>query len=238
MVKRLSIVALLVILYSCSTETKNEEKAAEPKVMVSETDSICTSSGIMFLSDTSQQAFISLYKDIPDTSEANNLKLNAKEVSRHGDTLRITFAKLGTRSYINNSDDELSEEFINYRYVGKLKNINYHILFVSYIESFSYLAVNAETGKETDLCGMPAVSPDRTKLIAGCYDLAAGFVFNGLEFFEVTKDSLRPLWERELSKWGPGHMAWLDNQTLLAEKNSVDSTMNTFTSYIKISNVK
>ncbi len=122
--------------------------------------------------------------------------------------------------------------------MGKIKGINYYVVSVSLMESYTYLIISSVTGKETFACGVPNLSPDKTKIICGGFDLAAGFVFNGLQLYQVNQDSLKPLWYRELTKWGTNELAWMDNSTVIAKKEFLDSTMNSHSSYIKISNCK
>ena len=107
------------------------------------------------------------------------------------------------------------------------------------MEGYQYLMINSKTGKETFICGPPAVSPNKKYLVASNLDLIAGFVYNGIEMYDIEADSLKLNWRRELTKWGANEIAWINDHTLIAKKQQQDSVTQKFLdAYIRISCVK
>ncbi len=232
-----------ILFFSCTNSSENEKPPSTPRNLISEHDTFYAGNNLINLKDTTQTSFESFYKPLEgvsdmltDTVELSNIKTDSADVIRMGDTLKIKINKTLTKKYFNNSND--GDNYAKYFYVRKLKNANFYLIFVSLTEAYTFLAVNIKSGKETYLCGAPFVSPDKTKIICGGFDLAAGFVFNGLQLYEVNQDSLKPLWYRELSKWGADELTWMDNTTVIAKKEFLDTAMNSHFSYIKISNCK
>lgn len=227
---------ILFLLFSCTTEKKEETISEEPlvkKTLLSEIDTFYAGGTFINISDTSESAFSNFFITKPDSSELNNLKQNP-DVKRNGDTLFITLRNDTVKQLISKPYVEGSDDVTEYKYLGKLKGINYHLIYVALYEAFTYLVINAENGKEAYLCGVPAVSPNSKYLAASCFDLQAGFVFNGIQMYEITKDSLKMDWSRELGKWGADHITWMDNHTLLAEKMYLDTSQNIHTGFVKI----
>ncbi len=230
MLLRISFIfSSLIVFYSC-TNPKTEENNS-PKKLISETDTFYGGKYLLHCSDTSQAAFESIFKANNDTSEANNLKRDVAFVKRIGDSLIFKLAS-SSKMLINKGSE--ADDFENYKYLGKINSINSYLVFGSFWESYSFILINANTGKENSLCGMPVVSPNNKHVVAAGFDLQAAFVFNGLQMYEVTSDSLKLNWSRELIRWGANNVAWLDNDNLMVEKLYVDSTMSIRKSYIKI----
>ncbi len=237
---RVSFFALITLIFiSCSTETKEESPVAEtPRALISETDTFYAGGNLLRLTDTTEAVFNSLYNFKRDTSEKNNIAKDSKFVSRTGDTL---FLKLDNGSFKKLVSDKNMEtdDFSAYDYIGKISSINYYLVFVSYYEAFQYLMINAKTGKETYMCGAPAIAPNKKYLAAACCDLQAGFVFNGVEMYDIESDSLKLNWKRELTKWGADELVWLDDHNLLLKKQQIDSSkQNLVSSFIKLSCVQ
>lgn len=239
---RVSLLVLItLILFSCGTDKKDETVVQEPtiiKTLISETDTFYGGGNLLAVKDTTESVFKSLFSFKRDTSEKNNIARDAAFVSRIGDTLYLKLDNGDVKKLISNRNSE-SDDFLAYDYIEKINDIGYYLVFVSYYEAFQYLMINAKTGKETYMCGSPAVSPNKKYLAASCCDLQAGFVFNGIEMYDVEKDSLKLNWKRELRKWGADDITWLNDHTLIAKKQAVDTaTSNLVSSFIKLSCVE
>ncbi len=226
------LIFTFILLFSFCSDKNSAEQNDISKPKVSELDTFYGGNNLLFVSDTNISCFNNYYKIKVDTSESNCIKTQSALVKRHGDTLLLKLEGKN-KALVNDSKIE-SDSYTEYHFITKLTDINYYLLKVYFYEAFSYLLVNATNGKESYICGYPAISPDKTKLIAGCFDLQAGFVFNGLQMYAITQDSLQLNWSRELSKWGSDNVAWIDNNTIVAEQIEIDSVMNTKTSYIKL----
>lgn len=223
-------------LFSCSTDVREAPVASsELKTLISETDTFYGGGNLLALSDTTESVFTSFYKFKRDTSEKNNIARDSKFVSRIGDTLYLKLDD-GSVKKLRSDRNMETDDFSAYDYIEKINPINYYLIFVSYYEGFQYLMINAKTGKETYLCGAPAISPNKKYLAAAGCDLQAGFVFNGIEMYDIESDSLKLNWSRELTKWGADELAWINDHTLIAKKQRLDSTgSNLLSSYIKLS---
>ncbi len=234
---RVSLLVLITfIFFSCGTDVKEEAPAQETiaKTLISEIDTFYGGNNLLIVADTTELAFNAYFNFKPDTSENNNIKKDARFVSRNNDTLNLKLDNGTIKKLVSDKNME-SEDFSAYSYIGKLNDINYYLIFVSYYEAYQYLIVNAKTGKETYICGAPAVSPNKKYLLTSNFDLIAGFVYNGMEMYDVGSDSLKTNWKRELTKWGACDIAWIDDNTLVAKKQRIDSTtQNSVSSYVKI----
>lgn len=228
-------IVLSIIFLSCGTEVKEEPPAQTPKTLISETDTFYGGGNLLVITDTTESVFNSLYNFKRDTSEKNNIAKDSKFVSRLGDTLYLKLDNGGIKKLVSDRNME-TDDFSAYDYIGKINSINYYLVFVSYYEAFQYLMINSKTGKETYMCGAPAVSPNKKYLAAACCDLQAGFVFNGIEMYDVESDSLKSNWKHELTKWGANELVWLDDHNLILKKQQLDSSsQNLVSSFIKLS---
>lgn len=235
---RVSLLILITaIFFSCSTDVKEETPAlvTTPKTLSSEIDTFYAGNNLLQLTDTTETAFNNFFTASSDTSEANNIKLNSSTVRRTGDTLFITLDNSKTVKYITEPYLEGSDNCTLYKYLGKVKGLNYHLIYVGLYEAFTYLMVNGNSGKETYICGEPSVSPNKKQVAAACFDLQAGFVFNGVQVYSVETDSLKLNWSRELTKWGADNIAWLNDTNLLVEKMYLDTNQNVLKSFVKMS---
>lgn len=215
---------------SCTSEQKTKDENNLPDVLTSETDTICVKNGIWSFTDTSKLFFEKYYKSEFDTSEIACIKKSQDLVSRNEDTLFIKIDGNKIKKYINDNSIE-SDSYTEYHFMSKLPGINYYLVKIYYYEGYSYMMLNAKTGKESYLWGIPSVSPDNKKIMASCFDLQAGFVFNGIQYFDITPDSLQLQWSRELNKWGSDKLAWINNDMLVAERLTMDSVFNIKSTY-------
>jgi hypothetical protein len=234
------LVVFALLLSACSDTESPKENTVVPlvsKTLVSELDTFYGGNELMCLSETKEATFKKFFREFKkDTSEAINIKPFSDAVQRVRDSLVISFANGSKKVYADEPFTEMIDDFVQYTYYGKLKDIGYHVLFVGAYESFSYLLVNEKNGKETYMCGIPVVSPNKKYLAATCYDLDAGFVFNGVQMYDAGSDSLVPVWKRELSKWGADEMAWMDDHSLVIKKRQYDTArQNLVSSFIKLS---
>jgi hypothetical protein len=226
------VIALLAILNlaSCGINSK-EKKEATQAVLKSEKDTFYLGKTLYRVTDTSVAAFQNALKELSDTSEAFNLKEDKVLASRIGDSLCLR-TRTGSKFLVN--CDSSDENFVNYKYIGKIPGIDYVVIFVSYYEAYRYLIINLKSGKENFTCGMPSLSARKDKLACSSFDLAAAFVFNGIQMFRVGNDSLEQISERELTSWGADRIAWCGENALLIEQKSLDQEMRVMTHYIVI----
>jgi hypothetical protein len=234
---RVSLLVLITsISFSCGSN-KEETTAQEPtisKTLVSEADTFFGGKNLLSIVDTTESVFKNFFTWKPDTSEANNLKQNP-DVKRNGDTLFITLKNNTVKQLISKPYVEGADDLTEYKYLGKLNSINYHLFYVALYEASAYLMVNADNGKETYMCGKPAISPNKKYLVSSNCDLQAQFDFNGFQMYDITKDSLKLNWDRGLTTWGADNVAWINDNTLVVEKMYLDTNQNVHTGFVKIS---
>lgn len=109
------------------------------------------------------------------------------------------------------------------RYRGLLPDLNKYLIYATYYEWYNYVLIDRVSGDTTITAGLPIISPDKKTFICGNCDLVAGFTFNGIELY-TNKNKPELVAIRELTKWGPTSIKWLDNSSLIVECNISDTT--------------
>jgi hypothetical protein len=152
--------------------------------------------------------------------EIKFMEENADLIRKKGNDLIIK-SKNGDIIFTNKTDPN-SDDFIEYH----LSEVNdkFITLMIYYYESMEYMVVNTETGKSFKTWGQPVFNSAKTMVIAGNFDLMAGYTYNGIQLFG--KDSLS--WNLKMQwiidDWGPGYMAWLNDSVILSKKFVLDQT--------------
>ncbi|MOA14217.1 hypothetical protein D3C78_1343050 [compost metagenome] len=130
------------------------------------------------------------------------------------------------------------DDYARYTFTDDLKPINQWLVFGIYYESYDYILVDKNNGKQTHLIGLPVISPDKKYIVAVNEDLEAQFTFNGIELSESNGKTLKLIEKKEIADWAIREIKWLDDNTLLAHKIVIDKNHDTQESYIKLVIVK
>lgn len=133
------------------------------------------------------------------------------------------------------SQNMIYQEPVTYAFEGVIRNIA--IVHAVYIEAMDYTFVDLASLEKHAMIGCPVVSPDGKKIMAVNADLFAGFTTNGIQFFEKNeKGKWMKKWENEISSFGPDQVWWIDNTTLVMQRElmSGDGEMETTMDYLKL----
>lgn len=137
-------------------------------------------------------------------------------VKRIGDTLLLPVDNGEPVAMVNNNSD--GDDYAHYYYDSYLPEINCYCLIGTYYEASDYVLLNRSTGANIHVWGKPVISPDKKMLICPSYDLEAGFIPNGFQVFTNDNGALENTGDVSLTKWGPGRVKWLDNNTIAVEQ--------------------
>ena len=236
--KKLLLFTFVVgIMCSCGNSGKEETFEAPAKDSLTPViDTFSIGNKLFSAIQISQADFDKLPMPPPaDTSEKNILLKDSAYATRLGTVLILNVGNKETISFKDNTKEE-NEEYCAFSYKGFLPEINQHVVFGSFIESFNYFLIDKITADTNYACSYPIMSPDKNYFICGNVDLVAGFVVNGFDLYEIKDHKIKLIGRRELDKWGPGKIKWADNSTLLVERTILDTTSSTMTrtDYVKL----
>lgn len=112
---------------------------------------------------------------------------------------------------------ESDGESIAYSYLGFIKSIDSHVLYVQYYEGGQYMVISHRSGQGAYPSGYPISSPDKKYFLSISEDLFAGYDPNNVEVWKVTSTSYQRLANFE-PKWGPRSGKWINAQGARIEK--------------------
>jgi hypothetical protein len=140
----------------------------------------------------------------------------ARVIARLGDRARRMenglLLKLDSGGDVVLRDIEGDEDLARYRLAGWNERLHAYEVAVAYYEGGTNLLVDARTGRQTKIWGMPVVSPDGRRFVALSMDLEAAYDPNGIQVWRSGGDSLEVEWQAELA-WGPSDPRWLNDST-------------------------
>lgn len=228
-------------LFSCSSPEKPKEKTAAPQkkdTLVSERDTFHIGSKLFYVEQISKAEFdrVAEYPE-PDTSEKNILLRDSANAFRLGIALILNVGeKFNQTVSFKDNNKEGQEEFCNFTYKGFYPEINQHMVYASFVESFAYYLVDKNSADTNYACGFPVFSPNKKYFICGNTDLVARFVVNGFDLYEAGDKKIKQVGRRELDTWGPEKIKWLNDSVLYVQRNVSDTTVKAMmrTDYVKL----
>ena len=125
------------------------------------------------------------------------------------DTLKVT-ADISRHWQLINSD---SQRYLMEHYIDSL---DLFLVKVHYQIGNSYLLLNNTNGQVTYLWGRPYFFEDRVVTVNN--DQRIQYGANGIQYFQMTGDSLALEWELGLSNWGPTAIKWVGKDSLLIRR--------------------
>jgi hypothetical protein len=203
---------------------------SQQKKLRSELDTIINGGTVIAFSKSDKASFDQYAFKIPDTTERKHLIASNGKVKRKGNSL-IFNCNNGKKLTLTDKESE-GDDIAIYRLQGMIKEPGFWIVIIGQYEGLEYLLINQQNGEQTATWGYPHVSPDKKYLLVGSVDLVAGFIPNGLQLFEYSGNTLKKVFERELTKWSAERFGWKNNQTILAERITLNKSMNPVKSYI------
>lgn len=239
----LSLFLAAGILFSCNESTEISDAVRdtahieEPPVtgrVLRDTDTFSVGNKHFSIQPLARSSFDKLDTPDYDSTEDSQIAKDRAHVKRQGDSLYITLNNGQTTLLANNIHSADDSNFANYFYAGYIPAIHQHLVFGSYYESSDYVLINADNGTITHVWGIPVISPDHKYIICPSVDLVAGFNSNGFQLFSYANNTLTHEGDVEFSKWAPGQMKWLDNQSIEAEYIVLDDNMNEVPKPVKL----
>lgn len=210
---------LVTILVGCNQSQNTDKTTIEDTK--SELDTFYLGNKLVHVTKVEKSTFDKLPEFALKSNESEYLLKDSSTVKRTGDTLFFKISDNKKVTLINNNSD--NDTYVNYSYGGLISDLNKYLIYATYYEWNNYLLIDPVSGDTTITAGLPIVSPDKKTFICGNCDLLAGFTFNGIELYSnINKPEL--LSARELTKWGPTNIKWLDNSSLIVECNISDTT--------------
>lgn len=154
---------------------------------------------------------VSQAKSCFERIEAKQLKKDKAHVSQIGDGA-LKFRLLSGEEIVlddrNAENDSLKQDHFYRYYIPKMSSF-----VVETNNSFSdyrYKLINDKSGKTTPIWGFPAPSPDYKHLLSIHAGLKSKEGKNGVQILGYTDRGLQVVWEKELDKYEPIIMKWLD----------------------------
>ncbi|BDD08913.1 hypothetical protein FUAX_13450 [Fulvitalea axinellae] len=171
------------------------------------------------------------YSDYIESKTDKNA--NAKGVRVTPDSIVFRLGNGSDAIFKNNDADDpdnyLQNDFVNYEFVK-----GYWPVFQGYYESKGVAMVNKKDGSVVNACNFPVRLND-SLFVAMNFDLQAGFLYNGFQFFH--KDSagkLKMIHELEFNDWGPSNCRITPEGDLLIERNRLTPDMKVTKDYLKL----
>jgi len=144
---------------------------------------------------------------------------NARRVKRQGVQLLL---KLDDGSWLIVKDDVDPDDktsTIRYSFRDHLLKIGYFLLHRQLHEGRDYLMIHERTGRRYELHDVPAISPDKQRLVTASNGVTGGYSPNAVQIWRLTGNGLELEQTLELQGWGPSGPKWLDNDTIRLTKN-------------------
>ena len=152
--------------------------------------------------------------------EAQQLKRLPGLARRDGMNLQVALFPSGTATFTD-IDDATGSTF--YSLWDTLDPINAVVLYVNRDDKASYLVLQRNTGRRTEMAADPALSPDRKHLVTA--DFCAGDCSNEVVLWRVTREGINreAAWQ-PAPGWSDAAVHWKDDDTLVAEYTPVGAS--------------
>ncbi|HWY37495.1 MAG TPA: hypothetical protein VNY73_02980 [Bacteroidia bacterium] len=229
------------MIFSCSGPEKTKEENAAPvkkDSLVSAADTFHVGTKIFYVEQISKADFDNAPGPFqPDSLEKNILIRDSIYAFRLGSVLILNMnGRFEETISFKDNTKEGTEGFCQFTYKGFLPEINQYVVFGAFVESFNYFLIDKATADTSFACGFPIMSPGKKHFICGNTDLMARFVPNGFDLYEVVGKKIHLVGRRELDKWGPEKIKWLNDSSLLVQRNVLDTTSPGMikTDYVKL----
>jgi hypothetical protein len=118
----------------------------------------------------------------------------------------------------DNLNDDFSDEYIDYKYLGFWDSLNYCVFETAIYEELVYFLYDMIDGEQTFLWNVPVLSPERNFIITSSFDLVAGFQPTGLQLLEFKEEKCEKKFELEFESWGPDSCFWINANELVFKR--------------------
>jgi hypothetical protein len=217
---------LLALLFACSSNRS-------PKSSGIQGDTLVINNQVYYLDSISYNEF--------DTIPAMSFNENEDEIINDPSVTRtsklvLNFKLKNSQQIVLQSDTTESENFVVYRYLETLPDLNYWLLRIDYYEGGEYALIDQENGEQISILGKPSLNKTRQYAIASSFSPEGAYDANGIQLFKVENGKLKLLWTKNLTDWSPSIVKWADENTIVMEKsqNSPESNADLLLSYKKM----
>ena len=149
----------------------------------------------------------------------------------------LTF-KLRNDKELALNNDSTDSEYITYRYLETLPNIDYWFVIENYYEGGEFLLIDKETGKNINVYGKPYFSKNNQYFVTYSFDIEASYNSNGFQLFKVENGKAIHLWTKNISNWGPSVIKWVNDSAIVMEQSRMGDDSQLELSYRKMKIVK
>ena len=152
--------------------------------------------------------------------EAQQLKRLPGLARRDGVNLQVALFPSGTAAFTD-VDDARGSTY--YSLWDTLDPINAVVLYVTRDDKASYIVLQRNTGRRTEMPADPALSSDRTHLVTA--DFCANDCTNEVVLWRVTREGItrEATWQPQPG-WSDAAVRWKDDDTLVAEYTPVGAS--------------
>ncbi|MEW6467801.1 MAG: hypothetical protein AB1458_02700 [Bacteroidota bacterium] len=240
MKKLLLIPVMSLILFSCEGPGSKTDRPDLGPDTLGLADTIVAGSEQVFIERISRAEFDSASDKglaAPNPArEADNLKRDSALITMHDSVYLIRLGSGDTATLVEKRINPLDEsDVVQYTYMGRLGGIPFIVFECTYYESYGYMMMNLNTGKTFDMFwGEPRLSPDGEHVFSSQYDMESGFLPNGLQLFRLQGDEIVPLWQKELTQWGPTSARWADAKSICFAQETPGGPNGQIVNYARI----
>ncbi len=111
------------------------------------------------------------------------------------------------------------ENEYDYYLADALSEVGYYSLFATFDGEGQYgKFINGKTGESFAGEGYPKLSKTKNKFIIANCDLEVGYLWNGIQIFNINDDKITLEYQEGFSDWGPTNVEWIDDNHLLFTK--------------------
>lgn len=217
---------LPVVLLAACTGTQNDQHNGDSVVKQPPADTLYIGGKLYELDSISEATFNAVASTAPPISKSENEVIPASDTAmvKRADSV-LTFKTPGgvVRLVSNTTTENVFDEYVSYRFVASLPEINQWFVDAYLHEGYYGLLIDQRTGKKTEIWSRPHISPDKKHFATCSADLEAGFVVNGFQVFENTTDGPKLLLKRELADWAPDDLRWKNDSTLYIMKSVTEN---------------
>ncbi|OON70895.1 hypothetical protein B0919_02510 [Hymenobacter sp. CRA2] len=112
---------------------------------------------------------------------------------------------------------------VRYVYWGSLPQAHQWVVQAWFWESSAVMLVDQRTGRQLEVAGRPAASPDGRYVLSTSPGLGGGDQVNSLSLVQIEAAGPRLLWQREPEAWAPERARWAGSGRALLRISRVDS---------------
>lgn len=216
--KKYLLIATVALITSCATH-ENDGAVSTDSSATRTADTMMIGSKVFTFDTITKAEFEAVYKQNgrPEVFEGPN-----------DDTAHVVIDSLQTRLHlqsgvdsvlISNYDENNYDNYIQYSYIRSLSEIPYWSFHVSMYEGGCFMIVSKQDGSQIDTWGEPLFAPNKQYFICNSFDLEAGFIANGFQFYTLSNGIPVLQWQKEFGEWGPSRICWKNNEELYIERS-------------------